>query len=76
VGSDSAFRLVRRALYWALGPEDALRLLLKGLVQRTGIDPAGIGQVVGGCVGQVGTQSMNIMCCGGGLGTGALVRRG
>jgi len=29
-------------------------------VKRAGIDPLEIGQVVGGCVGQVGMQSMNI----------------
>jgi acetyl-CoA C-acetyltransferase len=32
----------------------------KALVERTGIDPAEIGQVVGGCVSQVGEQSFNI----------------
>jgi acetyl-CoA C-acetyltransferase len=32
----------------------------KALVERTGIDPAEVGQVVGGCVSQVGEQSFNI----------------
>jgi acetyl-CoA C-acetyltransferase len=32
----------------------------KALVERTGLDPAEIGQVVGGCVSQVGEQSFNI----------------
>ena len=30
------------------------------LVKRAGIDPLEIGQVVGGCVGQVGMQAMNV----------------
>ena len=32
----------------------------KELVDRVGIDPKEIGQVVGGCVGQVGMQTMNV----------------
>jgi acetyl-CoA acetyltransferase len=32
----------------------------RALVDRSGIDPAAIGQVIGGCVGQVGMQSNNI----------------
>ncbi len=32
----------------------------KAAVERSGIDPAEIGQVVGGCVSQVGMQSFNI----------------
>jgi acetyl-CoA C-acetyltransferase len=39
---------------------DLLGTVLKALVTRTGIDPATVGQVVGGCVGQVGMQSMNV----------------
>ena len=30
------------------------------MVERSGIDPAEVGQVVGGCVGQVGMQAANI----------------
>jgi acetyl-CoA C-acetyltransferase len=30
------------------------------LIRRAGIDPREVGQVVGGCVGQVGMQSMNV----------------
>jgi len=30
------------------------------LVQRTGIDPAAVGHVIGGCVGQVGMQASNV----------------
>ncbi len=39
---------------------DLLATALKGLIERSGIDPAEVGQVVGGCVGQVGMQSFNV----------------
>ena len=39
---------------------DLLAEVLRALVERTGIDPAEVGQVVGGCVSQVGMQSFNI----------------
>lgn len=32
----------------------------KAVFDRTGMDPAQVGQVVGGCVGQVGMQTMNV----------------
>lgn len=32
----------------------------KALFDRTGMDPAEVGQVIGGCVGQVGMQTMNV----------------
>jgi acetyl-CoA C-acetyltransferase len=32
----------------------------RALVERSGVDPGAIGQVVGGCVGQVGMQGMNV----------------
>src|SRR5688500_3685986 len=32
----------------------------KGLIERSGIDPAEVGQVVGGCVSQVGMQGFNV----------------
>src|SRR5215469_5255201 len=41
-------------------PADLLGTALTALVERTGIDPAGVGQVVSGCVSQVGEQSFNI----------------
>jgi len=41
-------------------PAEVLSTVLKSLVERTGIDPAEVGQVVGGCVSQVGEQSFNI----------------
>jgi acetyl-CoA C-acetyltransferase len=41
-------------------PADLLGTALKGLISRTGIDPSEVGQVVSGCVSQVGEQSFNI----------------
>jgi acetyl-CoA C-acetyltransferase len=41
-------------------PADLLAAVLRGLVERTGIDPGAVGQVVTGCVSQVGEQSFNI----------------
>ena len=43
-----------------LHPADLLAQVLGALVDRTGIDPAEVGQLVGGCVTQVGEQSFNI----------------
>jgi acetyl-CoA C-acetyltransferase len=39
---------------------DLLGSVLRQLLDRSGVDPAQVGQVVGGCVGQVGMQSMNV----------------
>ncbi|MEM9038573.1 MAG: steroid 3-ketoacyl-CoA thiolase [Actinomycetota bacterium] len=39
---------------------DLLGRVQKSIVDRTGIDPAEIDQVVGGCVSQVGEQSFNV----------------
>ena len=41
-------------------PADLLGTALTALVARTGIDPAVVGQLVSGCVSQVGEQSFNI----------------
>jgi len=41
-------------------PADLEGIVLKALVERTGIDPSLVDQVVGGCVSQVGAQSFNI----------------
>lgn len=41
-------------------PADVLSQVQKALIDRTGIDPKEIGQVVGGCVSQVGEQAFNI----------------
>jgi len=39
---------------------DALSIVQKELIDRSGIDPAEVGQVIGGCVSQVGMQGFNI----------------
>jgi acetyl-CoA C-acetyltransferase len=39
---------------------DLLAAVLGALIERSGIDPAEVGQVVGGCVNQVGMQTANI----------------
>jgi acetyl-CoA C-acetyltransferase len=41
-------------------PAELLAAVQKAVIERSGIDPADIGQVVGGCVSQVGEQSFNI----------------
>ena len=43
-----------------LHPAEVLSRVQKALVDRVGIDPSEIGQVVGGCVSQVGEQSFNV----------------
>ena len=44
----------------SLHPADLLAQVITELVKRSGVDPAAVGQVVGGCVTQVGEQSFNI----------------
>ena len=44
----------------SLHPAALLGRVQSELVARTGIDPADVGQVVGGCVSQVGEQSFNV----------------
>lgn len=39
---------------------DLLAVPFKALFDRTGMDPAQVGQVVGGCVSQIGQQAFNI----------------
>jgi acetyl-CoA C-acetyltransferase len=41
-------------------PADLLGQVLQALLQRSGVDPAAVGQVVTGCVSQVGEQSFNV----------------
>ena len=43
-----------------LHPADLLAQVQKALIERSGIDPAMVDQVVGGCVTAVGEQSFNI----------------
>jgi acetyl-CoA C-acetyltransferase len=44
----------------SMHPADLLGAVQKGLLDRVGIDPALVEQVVGGCVSQVGEQSFNV----------------
>jgi acetyl-CoA C-acetyltransferase len=39
---------------------DVLAQIQRALFDRSGLDPSEVGQVVGGCVGQVGMQAMNV----------------
>ena len=41
-------------------PAELLGVVQSAIIERTGIDPHEIGQVVGGCVSQVGEQSFNV----------------
>jgi acetyl-CoA acyltransferase len=41
-------------------PVEMLSFTLNGLIDRTGIDPALVEDVIGGCVGQVGEQALNV----------------
>lgn len=43
-----------------LMPADLLGKVQKAALDRAGVDPAKIGQVIGGCVSQVGEQSFNV----------------
>ncbi len=43
-----------------LHPAELLGAVQKALVERSGIDPAAVDQIVGGCVTQVGEQTFNI----------------
>lgn len=44
----------------SIHPVDLSAVVLRGLVDRTGIDPARIDDVIWGCVSQVGEQGVNI----------------
>jgi acetyl-CoA C-acetyltransferase len=44
----------------AMHSADLLGAVQRAVVERSGIDPAEIEQVVGGCVGQVGMQALNV----------------
>jgi acetyl-CoA C-acetyltransferase len=43
-----------------LHPAELLGLAQKAIIERNGIDPAIVEQVVGGCVSQIGEQSFNV----------------
>ncbi|MDJ0768427.1 MAG: steroid 3-ketoacyl-CoA thiolase [Ilumatobacter sp.] len=44
----------------SLHPAEVLSRVQSSLIERSGIDPAEVDQVVGGCVSQVGEQSFNV----------------
>src|ERR671937_2095979 len=44
----------------SLHPTDLLGAVLKGLLERTGVDPLQIDEVFGGCVTQTGEQGVNV----------------
>ncbi|MEV4730277.1 thiolase family protein [Saccharopolyspora sp. NPDC049426] len=44
----------------SIHPAELLTRTLRGLVERTGIDPGEVDDVIGGCVGQAGEQALNI----------------
>jgi acetyl-CoA C-acetyltransferase len=50
----------RRGGLAGLHPADLLGAVQKAAIDRAGVDPKQVGQVVGGCVSQVGEQSFNI----------------
>jgi acetyl-CoA C-acetyltransferase len=50
----------RNGVLSGVHPAELLAEVLGELTSRTGIDPAHVGQVVGGCVGQVGEQALNV----------------
>ena len=41
-------------------PADLLGAVQVAALERSGVDPSAIGQVVGGCVGQIGPQTFNV----------------
>src|SRR2546430_3245140 len=43
-----------------LHPTDLLGAVLKGLLERTGVDPLQVDEVFGGCVTQTGEQGVNV----------------
>jgi acetyl-CoA C-acetyltransferase len=44
----------------AMHSADLLGTVQRELIERSGIDPLEVGQVVGGCVGQIGMQAANV----------------
>ena len=41
-------------------PAELLAAVQKGVLEKAGIDPANVGQVIGGCVSQINEQSFNV----------------
>ncbi|EKP94429.1 thiolase family protein [Thermaerobacter subterraneus] len=50
----------RDGVHRATRPDQLLALALQGLIERTGLDPAAVDDVVTGCVTQAGEQGANI----------------
>ncbi|GAA3130047.1 steroid 3-ketoacyl-CoA thiolase [Streptosporangium carneum] len=50
----------RRGVLSGLHPAELLGVAQKGLLERAGVDPRDVGQVIGGCVTQAGEQSNNV----------------
>lgn len=50
----------RNGGFAGIHPADLLGGVLGEVVSRSGVDPGAVGQVVGGCVSQVGEQSFNV----------------
>ncbi len=50
----------RKGAYSEVHPVDLSAYVLQALVERTGIDPSVVDDVVWGCVSQVGEQTMNV----------------
>ena len=50
----------RKGALSGLHPADLLGRVQRAAVERAGVDPAAVDQIVGGCVSQVGEQSFNI----------------
>ena len=44
----------------AAHPTEALGTVMMAVMKRAGVDPAKVGQVVGGCIDKVGAQAMNV----------------
>jgi acetyl-CoA C-acetyltransferase len=50
----------RKGGFAGVAPADLLGAVQRAAVERAGLDPKEVGQIVGGCVSQVGEQSFNI----------------
>jgi acetyl-CoA C-acetyltransferase len=44
----------------AAHPTELLAQLLSAVLERSGVSPSAVGQVIGGCINQVGAQAMNV----------------
>jgi acetyl-CoA acyltransferase len=51
---------LEKGYYKDVHPSTLLAKTFSGLIERSGIDPGDVGNIVGGCVSQFGEQSLNI----------------